>query len=244
MELTANVNWASYALQYDMLFQYNPFYRELHREVMELVKNWEIPHGSVLADIGAGTGNYSLSMAELFPQATVLHVDKDPGMNAAARSKRPVSLTNHHIYQVGVDEIELASDHLSGLISVHALYTFPKPEKVLRQMYDWLQPGAPAILVNAGRMVNVLSWQVAIGWHLIRNHGLRRALEIMQLGKEVSRQNAYIRDMQRQGIYWMHSHQEFCEAVSRAGFKIQSARTTFRGISDLVIAVKPTTPTS
>lgn len=238
MELTAAVNWATYAQQYDMLLSYNPFYQQLHQAVVEQVKRWEIPTGGTLADIGAGTGNYSLVMANLFPQATILHFDNDEGMNAAARAKRPVSLTNHHIYQSGAEEIELAPESLDGLISIHALYTFPNPTQVLENMYDWLRPGAPAVLVNAGRIVNVRSWQLAIGWHLLRHYGLRKTLQILKEGKEVSRQNAYIRDMQRQGIFWTHTHDEFCEAVHQAGFEIEHHRLCFRGVSDLVLARK------
>ena len=227
------------AEQYDMLLQYNPFYQQLHREVLEVLQSWKVPSGATLADIGAGTGNYSLAIANLFPQATILHFDNDPGMNAAAIAKRPVSLTNHHVYQSSVDAIQIARENLDGLISIHALYTFPDPKAALQNMFQWLKPGAPAILVNAGRSVNVLSWQLAIGLHLIRNYGFRKTMEILQQGKEVSRQNAYIRKMQDRGIYWTHSHQEFCEAVSQSGFEILSAKKAFRGISDQVIARKP-----
>jgi len=79
---------------------------------------------------------------------------------------------------------------------------------------------------------------LAIGAHLLRRHGLMKMLEIMREGREVSRQNDYIRRMQAQGVYWTHSHQEFCDAVRAAGFEIKTAKKTFRGYSDLVVAQK------
>lgn len=226
------------AQQYDMFMSYNPYYQSLHQEVTGYLRNWKIPSGSTLADIGAGTGNYSVEMARIFPQATILHFDNDEGMNAVTAAKRPVSMTNHHIYRQHVDDIQMPDESLNGLISIHALYTFPDPATSLRRMYQWLEPGAPAILVNTGRIMNVLSWQIAIGWYLLRHYGLRKSLDIMRRGKEVSRQNAHIRDRQRRSLYWTHTHREFVEAVRKAGFEIELAKKTFRKYSDLVVVRK------
>ena len=239
MQTTAEVNWNTYAQKYDMLLAHNPFYQQLHKEVMEEVRKWGISPGDLIADIGAGTGNYSLTVAQLFPQATILHIDRDEGMNEQTAKKRSLEpVNNHRILSWGVDEIQLQPNSLTGLISIHALYTFPNPTMALRNMYKWLEPEGYAVLVNAGRIVKVLDWQLAIGWHLLRNYGLKKTLEILREGKEVSRQNAYIRDMQRKGTFWTHSHEEFCQAVVEAGFEIQSSRTCFRGISDFVVARK------
>lgn len=235
---TTNVSWDTYAQTYDMLLDYNPFYQALHQEVMDHLREWNIPEGAVLADLGAGTGNYSLEMARQFPQATILHFDSDHGMNAQTAAKRPVSLTNHHIYCKSIDEIELAEESLDGLISIHALYTFPDPFAALQDMYRWLTPGASAVLVNCGRVLDIFSWQVAIGGHLLLRHGLKKMLQIMREGKEVSRQNAYIRRMQQEGIYWTHTHEQFCDAIRAAGFVIGTAGKTFRGYSDLAVVRK------
>ena len=105
-------------------------------------------------------------------------------------------------------------------------------------MFTWLKQGGKGVLVNSGRMVNVMDWQLAIGWHLIKTYGLSKALKIMNEGKEVSRQNRLIREMQRDGTFWTHSHEEFCQAIEAAGFTIISTQTCFRGISDFVVVEK------
>ena len=240
MQTITKVSWNTYAQKYDMLLSYNPYYEQLQQEVMEHVKKWEIQSSDLLADIGAGTGNYSLLLAAQFPQATVMHVDKDTGMNARAAEKaQELELDNHRILPLGVEEVQFKANSLQGLISIHALYTFPYPEEVLKDMYHWLKPGGCAVLVDAGRMMKVLDWQLALGSHLVFRHGLRKTLEIFREGREVSKQNAYIRKMQQRGEFWTHSHEEFCEAVSNAGFEIQYQTTCYRGISDLVVVRKP-----
>ena len=240
MQSPSTVNWHTYAQTYDMLLSYNPFYQQLHQEVMQHVSQWDIQDDDLLADIGAGTGNYSIALAERFPQATVLHVDRDEGMNAVTAEKRAqAQIDNHQILPFSIQEFHLEPESLGGLLSIHALYTFPNPKQSIQDMYRWLEPGGHIILVNAGRMLNILDWQWAIGWQLVRRYGIRKALQIFQEGKEVSRQNTYIRDMQKNGTFWTHSHEEFCKVVDAAGFTITHHNTTFRGYSDLIVGRKP-----
>ena len=239
MKNTKTVNWRSYAYKYDLLLKYNPFYQRLHQEVLEAANQWAIRSGDRIADVGAGTGNYSLMLAQLFPQAEILHIDNNEGMNEMAKAKQEAKgLDNFTIVKKGIEEVDFTDHSLQALVSVHALYTFPDPMAALRKMHRWLQPGGQAILVNAGRVVNVLDWQLAVGWQMVREHGLRKTLDIFRQGKEVSQQNAYIRQMQRNGVFWTHSHPEFCDAVEEAGFELILDRTTFRGVSDFVVVRK------
>jgi len=237
---TQEVSWSTYARTYDMLLAYNPFYQALHQEVLALTKAWELPTGSVITDIGAGTGNYSIALAQQFPQAQVIHIDRDPGMCEVAVHKREaLALHNLEIRNEGVETLFIAPESLHACTCIHALYTFPDPHAVLNTLYQGMVPGGLGILVDPGRPVKVWDWQWAIGSSMLKTYGLNKTLQVMREGKEVSRQNRKLSRMQAAGKLWMHSHAEFCEAVLDAGFELLEARTTFRGISDLVVVRKP-----
>ncbi len=230
----SELSWSRYAETYDMLLQYNPFYQELYRDVLSHVENWDLSPSSKVIDVGAGTGNYSITIAALFPQAQMIHVDSDARM--IAQAKRKAHNLNAHVEFVesDVSQLDVEAESLAGCISIHALYTFPDPIGTLVKLRSWMRSGAPFVFVDPGRVVNVLDWQWAIGIRMISKYGLRKTLKVMQEGKEVSKQNKLISRKQARGEFWLHSHEGFVKAVEAAGFKVEGAKTTFRGISDMV----------
>lgn len=234
---TTMVDWHAYATKYDLLLEYNPYYQEVFQRIHTILQKWEMNEGAKLADIGAGTGNYSVVMAELFPNSQILHIDNNKGMNARAAEKAK-GLSNFEILNQSIEEVELAPNSLQGLLCINAIYTFPEPKQLLQRMYEWMEPGAKAILVDPGRIMNLFSWRLAIASHLVRNYGLRKTFKIFHEAKSVSKQNAYIRSMQQNGTYWTHTNDEFCGAVEQAGFEIEVSDTCFRGDCDFVVAVK------
>ncbi len=242
-KLTPKVDWYSYAQTYDMLMAYNPFYQQLHADVLEQIKSWKISAGDVLVDIGAGTGNYSIKLAKMYPEAKILHVELNRGMNAMALQKKEnLGLKNLDILSTDINELNIEPESISACICIHALYTFPKPDKVLQDIFHWSKERAHGLFVDPGRIVNVLDWQLAIGWRLIKNHGIQKTMELLRKGKEISYQNRQIRKYQADGTYWTHSHEEFQEAIQKAGFKIMASKYCFRKVSDMVIARKNINP--
>jgi ubiquinone/menaquinone biosynthesis C-methylase UbiE len=234
------VDWARYARSYDMLLSYNPFYQQLHQDVLEHARNWSIASDDLILDLGAGTGNYSLALATHFPQAQVLHIEPNEGMNLRTREKKDMQgLENLNILPRSVEDVKLSPNSAQACVCIHALYTFSDPAGSVGDIYQWLKPGGQAILVDPGRKVKILEWQFAIGWHLLRKHGWAKALEIMRSGKEVSNQNTYIRKKQLTGEYWLHTLEEFIKTVENAGFKVLEAKKAFRKVSDFVVLKKP-----
>lgn len=242
MNISASVNevdWDTYAQQYDLLLTYNPYYQDLFVQVKRLLKDWPVEKekDATIVDLGAGTGNYSVAAARIFPQVRILHVDNNSGMNAVA-SRKATGLDNFQILDLGIEELHFAPNSLSGIICINAIYTFPDPQGQLKKMYDWLAPDACAILVDPGRVMNRLSWKITLAMHLLKTYGWRKTLEIFRKAKAVSEQNAYIRKMQKSGVFWTHTHREFCEAVREAGFGIEASSICFKGYCDLVVARK------
>ena len=231
------VDWHAYAQKYDMLLSYNPFYQELHQEVLGKMEEWNVEAGGTIVDLGAGTGNYSVEMARLFPSARILHIDNNSGMNDIASGKAS-GLQNFQIIEQSIEGVDFMKNSLQGLICINAIYTFPNPKQVLQNIYDWLEPGARAIIVDPGRVMSVLSWKIAIGWHLIKNYGIRKTLEILRESRSVGKQNEYIRDQQKNGNYWTHTHAGFCDAIRQTGFQIESSGIVFKGYCDLVMVRK------
>ena len=234
---TIEVDWYAYAKEYDLLLTYNPFYQELRREVLTYLKTWSIVDQGVIADIGAGTGNYSVAAAEIFPQAQILHIDNNEGMNKIA-SEKAANLQNFQVVSKSIDALNLDRNSLSGVICINAIYTFPDPRMTLKNIYNWLAPGGQAILVDPGRIMPLLSFKIAIARHMIKNYGLRQTLQVFRSAKAVQKQNAYIREMQVNGTFWTHTHEGFCEAVREAGFHIASSKVCFKGCCDFVVVQK------
>jgi SAM-dependent methyltransferase len=232
------VDWYAYAQRYDLLLAYNPYYQEARRRILAEVARWSPGPGTVLADLGAGTGNYSAALARAHPETAVCHLENNRGMNAVALRKA-AGLSNFRLLAHSVFEAPFEAASLDGVLCINALYTFPAPEAVLVTIFDWLRPGGRLVLLDPGRVMNLLAWKWAIFRHLAWTYGLRRTWQIVQEGKAVSRQNARIRALQRNGTYWLHSHAEFCEAVRMAGFEVYASDTCFRGDCDLVFARKP-----
>ena len=237
LELAPMVDWNAYAQKYDLLLAYNPYYQTTYREIMNHIRAWDIEPANQIADLGAGTGNYSVELAKHFPQARILHIDSNKNMNAMA-AKKAAGLSNLEIRNQAIEEVQLEPGSLQGLLCLNALYTFPSPQDMLQRMHFWLEEGSPVVFLDPGRVMNVFAWKLAIGWHLLYTYGIKETLQIFQEAKVVSKQNAYIRTMQQNGTYWTHSHQEFCQAIQVAGFTIEKASKCFRGDCDLVFARK------
>jgi len=235
-----NVDWAIYAQKYDMLMEYNPFYQELHQEVLRHTEAWDIQPGACILDLGAGTGNYSTALARRFPQAQILHVDRDEGMNVVAtRKSEKLNLQNLQIISRSAEEIQLPKEKIQACLCIHSLYTLPAPEKILQNIYHWLVPGGWGLFVDPGSAVNVLDWQVAIVRRMVKVYGWRKTFQVLREAKIVSQQNRAIRKKQIDGTYWTHSHEEFLDMLSRVGFEIRQAGRTYRNISDWAMVRKP-----
>lgn len=235
-----DTDWTRYATVYDLIAAHNPAYHELMRRFHDLAATWTLAPGAKIVDLGAGSGNFSLALAALFPDCTVMHVDGNPEMNAIAAEKAAArGLGNVEIRTSDIDAFHLEPGSVAAVTAIHALYAFPDPRGVVRRLADWLEPGGHVLACDPGRVLDTGEWARYIFGATARRHGLLRAMRLYARAMAGLRQNRHIARRQAAGSYWLHSLAEFRAEFRAAGLEVTTAFVTYRGCSDLVVARKP-----
>lgn len=233
------VDWAAYALSYDVLAEHNPAYAALRAAVLCHVAALPLRTGDTILDIGAGTGGMSLPLAQAHPGVRVVHLEPDAGMADAARRKvATLGVCNVEIVTTSFEDYGGSECSVAVAVAVHSLYTLRDPEGALRRMYHLQRPGGCAVLCDLGRVLDLWDWRRYLLLHLLARRGPRAALRMLRELRGAATQNSRIRHCQLAGEYWRHTTAEFARAVGAAGYTICSAYTTYRGYSDLVVAHK------
>ena len=123
--------------------------REREERTDLLLENLSLESDSVVADMGAGTGYFSLPMAAQVAQGRVLAVDIQPEMLAIIEDRSTAA---------GIDNIEriLATETDPGLpraavdmaLFVDAYHEFAYPREVMSAVFEALVPGGRVVLVE------------------------------------------------------------------------------------------------
>ncbi len=237
---TRPVDWDRYARDYDHLARSNPAYQELIEDFEREILRWNLSPHDVIADLGAGTGNFSLKAAQLFPDIDVIHVDQSREMNAVAQGKA----NRGQLHRMEIRRAELQScsflpGSLAAIVCVHALYAVPQPGVLLMRMHEWLRPGGMAYLADIGRSLPVRTWAAYLFRQNLARRGWLKTIALMGRCWSVAVQNRRIALTRATGTYWRHSHEEFRRAVEAAGFVVLRAHIAYNGITDVAIARKP-----
>ncbi len=230
------VDWSNYSRSYDEVIHCNPAYRDLLEQAR---REWRsIPTDSVtrILDLGAGTGNFGLHALEDFPEASLDLVDADLRMLHQARHKTSPGQKVRLLVNGAKEYLEKDGPSYSLILCFHCLYTLPDPKGTLKAMRQRLAPGGSVLLCDLGRVLDVGKWRGIIFGDLVRQRGLPQALQVLWRARDFTSQNQTIAQLQRNGTFWIHSHEEFLSAVEEAGFEVREHRIVFEGDSDLVLA--------
>jgi ubiquinone/menaquinone biosynthesis C-methylase UbiE len=218
--------------------RYNPSYQELLQHLTATVGNWSLQFGDVVADIGASTGNFSIALAQAMPRVQVIHADFNEEMLAAARVKAK-GLSNWRAITLDVSHDNWQMPPLAGIVTVHALYAFPDPQRVIRKMASQLKPGGFIYACDVGRVLNIRDWTTYLLKESLRTHGLLSTVRLFCRGQEIRRQNQAVVRGQKRGEYWTHNLADFRSAFEAAGIEVLSATDVmYRGYDDLIVGRK------
>lgn len=116
-----------------------------------------VPAGAgVWADFGAGTGTFTLALAEtLGPRSTIYAVDDEAGAIRALRELAVSSAT--HIVPVKADfslplePTELGTAALDGILFANSLHFVPDAEDVLSRLATMVRSGGQVIVIEYDR---------------------------------------------------------------------------------------------
>jgi FkbM family methyltransferase len=123
--------------------------REREERTDLLLGGLSLESDDVVADIGAGTGYFSLPMASQVPQGRVLAVDVQPEMLdlLTARAKKD-GLDNIEPILGAVDDPKLLQNQVDLVLMVDAYHEFSHPQEMMQGIVQGLKSGGRVVLIE------------------------------------------------------------------------------------------------
>jgi SAM-dependent methyltransferase len=124
--------------------------REREERTDLLLDNLPLEPGDVAADLGAGTGYFSIPMARrVGPTGRVLAVDIQPEMLSIINDRVAAeNLANIDTILAAEDDPRLPQDSVDLLLLVDAYHEFTYPREVMQGAMKGLKPGGRVVLIE------------------------------------------------------------------------------------------------
>ena len=122
-----------------------------HHDHVNLLRPAELTPGASWADLGAGSGAFTLALRELLGlSAEIYAVDRDRGrLSSLEWAHRSMFGGVEHLHLIPGDFTKtLDLPLLDGVLMANSLHFFRDKEKVLRHISTFLKPGGALILVE------------------------------------------------------------------------------------------------
>ncbi|NLS45238.1 MAG: class I SAM-dependent methyltransferase [Firmicutes bacterium] len=109
--------------------------------------------GAKILDIGCGTGNFSIKLAELGYQVTGIDISKR--MLEQAKRKAQAKSLDIQFHAMDVHNLEFPDNHFDGAVSMAAFEFIAKPDEAFIEMMRVLKPGGQILI---GTINSESSW--------------------------------------------------------------------------------------
>jgi ubiquinone/menaquinone biosynthesis C-methylase UbiE len=122
-----------------------------HKDHVNLLRPANLPPGGIWADLGAGSGAFTLALRELVgPAATIYAVDKDRGaLHRLESTHRSRFSSTDHLIPLNKDfSRALDLPPLDGIVMANSLHYFKDQAKVLSHVRGFLKPNGVLLMVE------------------------------------------------------------------------------------------------
>lgn len=234
------MDWSAYSEHYDLLCETNDSYTHLIQDFISFCKDKGFSRSSVIADVGAGTGNFLMSVANIFDQGALFHIDSNRDMNSIAMRKYDnLSTARPIVIESDCQQVDLPANSVDLIVCINALYAITPQEEVLLKFKDWLKPSGFLYVVDLGRKMDSSDWGAHFLKQAFKERRVFRYINDAIKAREVIRQNNITSLAQESGRYWQHGTIDFGQTLETSGFTVDKLETCYRGYADLAICRKP-----
>ncbi len=122
-----------------------------HEDHVNLLRPADLPRGGFWADLGAGSGAFTLALRELVgTSAEIYAVDKDRGgFDKLERAHRASFGTSQNLHLIRTDFTgKLFLPPLDGVVMANSLHFFKDKEKVLRHVRSFMKLNGVLLIVE------------------------------------------------------------------------------------------------
>jgi ubiquinone/menaquinone biosynthesis C-methylase UbiE len=121
-----------------------------HQDHVRLLRKGVPAGGGSWADLGAGSGAFTLALAELLgPDGQIIAIDKDQGsLRLLEQNMRAMFPTNAVSYVRDDFTRPLALPQLDGIVMANSLHYVQSKDTLLKRIHAYLRPGGRLLLVE------------------------------------------------------------------------------------------------